>query len=121
MLLYVSFAIPTESVKPRILFSTKKLEILERLSLNITIGEKLTILDKSNVTVECTATGVPPPLLSWTKDGIKLNSLEPNLLHLRNIALEDAGRYTCTADNFLGFVSQSTLLSVKGKYIFYWK
>ncbi|KAL9986930.1 hypothetical protein ACROYT_G001147 [Oculina patagonica] len=102
-----------ESVKPKIVFSTKQQEILERRSLNITIGEKLTILDKSNVTVECTATGVPPPLLSWTKDGIKLKSLETNLLHLKNIALEDAGRYTCTAENFLGFVSQSTLLSVR--------
>lgn len=107
----------TESVKPRILFSTKSQEILERLSLNITIGEKLTILDKSNVTMECSAKGVPPPSLSWSKDGVKLKSLQSNLLHLRNIAQENTGRYTCTAENFLGFVSQSTLLSVRGKYM----
>lgn len=109
----------TESVKPRILFSTKAQEILQRLSINITIGEKLTILDKSNVTIECTAEGVPPPSLSWSKDGVKLNSLQTNLLHLRNIAREDTGRYTCTAENFLGFVSQSTLLSVRGRYMFW--
>ena len=105
-------------MKPKILFSTKQRKILKRRSLNITIGEKLTILDTSNVTVECTATGVPPPLLSWSKDGVKLESLQTNLLHLKNIALEDAGRYTCTAENFLGFVSRSTLVSVRGKYIF---
>ena len=106
-------------MKPRILFSTKTREILQRLSTNITIGEKLTILDKSNVTVECSAEGVPPPSLSWTKDGVKLKSLQSNLLHLRNIAREDTGRYTCTAENFLGFVSQSTLLSVRGRYMFW--
>ena len=107
-------------MKPRILFSTKAQEILQRLSINITIGEKLTILDKSNVTVECSAEGVPPPSLSWSKDGVKLKSLQSNLLHLRDIAREDTGRYTCTAENFLGFVSQSTLLSVRGRYMF-WK
>lgn len=106
-------------MKPRILFSRKEQEILKRLSLNITIGEKLTILDKSNVTVECSAEGVPPPSLSWSKDGAKLKSWQTNLLHLRGIAREDTGRYTCTAENFLGFVSQSTLLSVRGKYIFW--
>lgn len=109
----------TESVKPRILFSTKAQEILQRLSINITIGEKLTILDKSNVSVDCSAEGVPPPSLSWSKDGVKLTSLQSNLLHLRNIAREDTGRYTCTAENFLGFVSQSTLLSVRGRYMFW--
>lgn len=106
-------------MKPRILFSTKAQEILQRLSINITIGEKLTILDKSNVTVECSAEGAPPPSLSWTKDGVKLKSLQSNLLHLMNIAREDTGRYTCTAENFLGFVSQSTLLSVRGRYMFW--
>ena len=106
-------------MKPRILFSTKEQEILKRLSLNITIGEKLTILDKSNVTVECSAEGVPPPSLSWSKDGVKLKTLQTNLLHLKNIAREDTGRYSCTAENFLGFISQSTLLSVRGKYMFW--
>lgn len=110
---------PTESVKPRILFSTRKQEILKRLSVNITIGETLTILDRSNVTVECTAKGVPPPTLTWSKDGVKMKSAQTNILHLMNTALKDAGRYTCTADNFLGFVSQSTVLSVRGKYIFW--
>ena len=112
------FLLPsTESVKPRILFSTKAQEILQRLSINITIGEKLTILDKSNVTVECSAEGVPPPSLSWRKDEIKLKGLQSNLLRLRNITRDDTGRYTCTAENFLGFVSQSTLLSVRGRYM----
>lgn len=105
-------------MKPRILFATRKQEILDRVSLNLTIGEKLTILDKSNVTVECVATGVPQPSLSWSKDDIKLKSSQTSLLQLSNVALKDAGRYTCTAENFLGFVSHSTVLSVRGKYVF---
>lgn len=106
----------SEPVKPRILFSTKEQEILQRVSVNLTIGEKLTVLEKSNVTVECMARGMPPPLLSWSKGGVKLDISQVNLLHLQSVTLEDAGRYTCTADNFLGSDSQSAVLSVRGKY-----
>ena len=106
----------SEPVKPRILFSTKEQEILQRVSVNLTIGEKLTILDKSNVSLECMARGMPPPLLSWSKGGVKLDISQVNLLHLQSVSLEDAGRYTCTADNFLGSDSQSAVLSVRGKY-----
>jgi len=103
-------------VKPRILSVTKERELLQRLSVNITIGEKLTILDRSNVTVECMAKGIPPPSLSWRKDGdILENTSAANILHLRGVTLEDAGRYTCTADNFVGSDSQSAVLSVRGK------
>ena len=106
---------PPEPVKPIILFSTKEQEILQRVSVNLTVGEKLTILDKSNVTVECMARGMPPPSLTWSKNGVKLDISQASLLHLQSVTLEDVGRYTCTADNFLGFDSRSAVLSVRGK------
>ena len=105
----------TEPVKPSILFTPKEQEILKRLSVNITVGEKLAILDKSNVTIKCMAKGMPPPSLSWSKDGNKLENAQPNLLHLMSITLEDSGRYTCSADNFMGSDRQSAVLTVRGK------
>ena len=81
--------------------------------MNITIGEKLTVLDKSNVSIECLGNGIPSPSLSWSKDGLKLEST--NVIHLSRVSLEDAGLYTCSMENFLGSDSQSVVLSVKGK------
>ena len=83
--------------------------------MNITIGEKLTVLDKSNVSIECMGKGMPSPSLSWSKDGLKLESAQSNVLHLSRVSLEDAGLYACTMENFLGSDSQSVVLSVKGK------
>lgn len=105
----------SEPVKPKILFSTKVQEILQLVSVNITIGEKLTVLDKSNVSIECLGNGIPSPSLSWSKDGLKLESAQSNVIHLSRVSLEDAGLYTCSMENFLGSDSQSVVLSVKGK------
>ena len=86
--------------------------------MNITIGEKLTVLDKSNVTIVCKAEGIPSPTLSWSKDGFRLpENLQSSVLHLTWVTLEDAGRYICTVENYLGSDSQSMDLSVTGEYI----
>lgn len=105
----------TEPVKPKIFPASEETELLRRLSVNITIGEKLTVLDKSNVTIECVAEGIPPPSLSWSNDGIRVENSEGNFLHLRGVTKEDSGRYTCSADNFLGSDRQSAILTVRGK------
>ncbi|XP_068741513.1 hemicentin-1-like isoform X2 [Montipora capricornis] len=102
-----------EPVMPRILYSTREQKILQHVSMNITIGEKLTVLDKSNVTIVCKAEGIPSPTLSWSKDGFRLpENLQTSVLHLTWVTLEDAGRYICTVENYLGSDSQSVDLSV---------
>ena len=105
----------TEPVKPKIFPASEETELLRRLSVNITIGEKLTVLDKSNVTIECLAEGIPPPSLSWSNDGKDMENSGGNFLHLRSVTREDSGRYTCSADNFLGSNRQSAILTVRGK------
>lgn len=105
----------TEPVKPKIFPASEETELHRRLSVNITIGEKLTVLDKSNVTIECLAEGIPPPSLSWSNDGKKVENSGRNFLHLRSVSKEDSGRYTCSADNFLGSDRQSAILTVRGK------
>ena len=59
----------------------------------------LTVLEGSNITLHCNATGKPTSNITWTKDG------SPTVLHrgetysIVNIQKQAAGDYTCTAWN----------------------
>uniref|UniRef100_A0A3Q0T533 Ig-like domain-containing protein n=1 Tax=Amphilophus citrinellus TaxID=61819 RepID=A0A3Q0T533_AMPCI len=71
--------------------------------------EPVTVIQGSLVTLTCEARGVPPPTLTWMKDGQPL-SLHRNLLldgqetrlQLPDVAPSDAGFYSCVASNQAG-------------------
>ncbi|XP_038613568.1 hemicentin-1 [Tachyglossus aculeatus] len=62
------------------------------------------------VTLQCIATGIPNPSITWLKDGQPVNIARGNIqlqssgrvLQIAKILLEDAGRYTCVATNAAG-------------------
>ncbi|TKS79048.1 Hemicentin-2 [Collichthys lucidus] len=81
--------------------------------------EPVTIVQGSLVTLTCEAHGVPPPTLTWIKDGQPL-SLHRNLLldgqetrlQLPDVAPSDAGLYSCVASNQAGSSTKSFNLTV---------
>ncbi|XP_055017752.1 hemicentin-1 [Boleophthalmus pectinirostris] len=81
--------------------------------------EPVTVVQGSLVTLTCEARGVPPPSLTWFKDGQPL-SLHRNLLldgqetrlQLPNVAPADAGLYSCVASNQVGSSTKGFNLTV---------
>ncbi|XP_072563615.1 hemicentin-1 [Paramormyrops kingsleyae] len=81
--------------------------------------EQVTVVQGSLVTLSCEARGMPPPSLSWLKDGQPL-SLHRNLLldgqetrlHLTAVASHDAGLYSCVASNAAGSSTKTFNLTV---------
>ncbi|KAK5871231.1 hypothetical protein PBY51_004123 [Eleginops maclovinus] len=81
--------------------------------------EPVTVVQGSLVTLTCEARGVPPPTLTWMKDGQPL-SLHRNLLldgqetrlQLPDVAPGDAGLYSCVASNQAGSSTKSFNLTV---------
>ncbi|XP_049335709.1 hemicentin-1 isoform X1 [Astyanax mexicanus] len=72
------------------------------------------------MSLQCVATGVPAPSITWLKDGrpvdttqglIKLESAG-KVLHIKEARLEDAGKYTCVATNAAGEAQQHIRLNV---------
>jgi hypothetical protein len=72
----------------------------------------------SNIELKCQFGGSPPPTIRWSKDSGSLpnNSREVNNeLWFRNIRLDNAGRYICTATSNLGILSRDyVVLNVRG-------
>ncbi|KII73714.1 Neural cell adhesion molecule 2 [Thelohanellus kitauei] len=56
-----------------------------------------------NVTINVEVTGDPPPYISWWRNGVKINgfrvNVEDSALRLSFLKRNDAGIYTCVADN----------------------
>ncbi|CAH3185759.1 unnamed protein product [Porites lobata] len=69
---------------------------------------------KSNVTFHCNATGIPDPVISWSKEGSDIPLRHSaGVLSLTGVISDDNGRYICTAKNAAGTSTTSIELTVE--------
>ncbi|KAG7230562.1 hypothetical protein INR49_025278 [Caranx melampygus] len=75
----------------------------------VQVPENVSVVVKNPVALNCEASGIPLPAISWLKDGrpVKATSSVRILsggrsLRLMHAAVEDAGRYTCIVSNSAG-------------------
>ena len=75
-----------------------------------------TVTERDNITLTCTASGTPPPSVSWVKvsSGERVNGSE---LVFTNINRSEAGEYRCEASNECGNASESASIDVQCKFI----
>ncbi|XP_012721740.2 hemicentin-1 [Fundulus heteroclitus] len=69
--------------------------------------EELTIPVNSPLELECSAVGVPPPTISWLKDGRPLEGADivqenGHVVRISKVQVEDEGLYTCLASSLAG-------------------
>ncbi|XP_035509461.1 hemicentin-1 [Morone saxatilis] len=82
-------------------------------------GERSVVLHKA-ISLECISSGIPPPSITWLKDGRPVDTTQGHLklesagrmLKVTEARLEDTGRYTCLATNAAGEAQQHIRLSV---------
>ncbi|XP_067907098.1 neuronal cell adhesion molecule a isoform X2 [Heterodontus francisci] len=83
-----------------------------------------TVLRGQILFLECIAEGLPTPIIHWTKEGGELPShraFEINFkktLKIIDVSEADAGKYRCTAKNYLG--TSTHVISVTVKAAPYW-
>ncbi|XP_055516059.1 hemicentin-1-like [Leucoraja erinacea] len=81
--------------------------------------QNVSITLNGSVSLECQSQAVPPPTLTWTKDGQPLArhaglvfSQNDSLIQIKSARVQDAGRYTCKASNDAGKTEKSHYLNV---------
>uniref|UniRef100_A0A4W6D352 Hemicentin-1 n=1 Tax=Lates calcarifer TaxID=8187 RepID=A0A4W6D352_LATCA len=82
-------------------------------------AERSVVLHKP-ISLECISSGIPPPSVTWLKDGRPVDTTQEHLklesagraLKVTDARLEDSGRYTCLATNAAGEAQQHIRLSV---------
>ncbi|XP_058494160.1 hemicentin-1 isoform X1 [Solea solea] len=82
-------------------------------------AERSVVLHKP-VSLECISSGIPPPSITWIKDGRPVDTTQEHLklesagriLRVTDSRMEDSGRYTCLATNAAGEAQQHIRLSV---------
>ncbi|XP_009071332.1 PREDICTED: hemicentin-1-like, partial [Acanthisitta chloris] len=83
------------------------------------VPQDLTVLQNRQVILECKSDAVPPPTISWLKNGELLEGTprvrilsSGRYLQINNAALGDTATYTCRARNVAGEMSREFVLTV---------
>lgn len=71
------------------------------------MAQTIIVTKGQSLILECVASGMPPPKVSWEKDGTDVSGHNKTRFLLTNLLIEatseeDSGRYTCTATNGIG-------------------
>ena len=84
-----------------------------------------TVLEGRPTVMNCTAKGIPPPVLSWILDGGELppdaairNLSGQSILRLSETSKSMEGCYTCEAKNKAGVARSNSTLHVLGLFDF---
>lgn len=137
----------------KVLSSQGEINIRERRSENCRVGgckaptiksppKNFTIELGSKKIIRCRAQGVPPPIITWEKDDVKIEKIDQwstkyrissnnvmksgkvktvrSNLEINNLYNKEAGYYTCTARNEIGSIqsSRSYIKFTSGKTVF---
>ncbi|XP_045905935.1 hemicentin-1 [Micropterus dolomieu] len=89
-------------------------------SIRTTGSAERSVVVHKPVSLECISSGIPPPSITWLKDGRPVDTTHGHLklesagrmLKVTEARLEDSGRYTCLATNAAGEAQQHIRLSV---------
>ena len=90
--------------------------------MDLEVPEVLTEGER-NVTLNCSFTGIPAPIVHWEKDeevftpegSRRVNNIDGlSQLEIGILTLPDAGEYTCVVTNVAGTVLRSSFVTVEG-------
>ena len=101
----------------------KTIEAQDRSPVTLFIGDNVTALTNTSITIQCPTSGVPTPTVTWTKDGEQITSdgrytvQDDGSLLIKEADEQDSDRYTCSASGGAGKDSASSTVNIVGKVL----
>ncbi|XP_075320396.1 secreted immunoglobulin domain 4 [Odontesthes bonariensis] len=77
---------------------------------------EMTVVEGQIVTMECQASGSPPPVISWSKLRAPLpwkHTMANGVLTITSVGRQDSGEYICNATNINGYSEAYTQIEVE--------
>ena len=99
----------------------KTIEAQDRSPVTLFIGDNVTALTNTSITIQCPTSGVPTPTVTWTKDGEQITNdgrytvQDDGSLLISEAGEEDNTRYTCTAGSVAGKGNASSTINIVGE------
>lgn len=93
----------------------------ERLRFVFKPEDQVTDLESPEIQLRCQAAGHPPPIISWSHNGVQLgltsrHQMKPEgTLIIRNIEASDYGVYRCEASNDYGRIAANAQIKINCK------
>lgn len=94
------------------------------VTANIVLNNGNTFAVASDISLPCHVQGYPAPVVTWTKDGVPLESdgmryqiTESHRLLVFGASPADSGYYRCVAANAFGSAEHAEQINVEGAYI----
>ena len=86
--------------------------VVPRVSIS---SNQLMAEEEQTITIACSATGQPPPTITWSKSIGSLPdraAVNKGALKINNVSRKDGGIYICKAENILGTAMTTALLMI---------
>ena len=94
----------------------------KREPVSIRIGQALSVLSGTRVSIECHVSGVPKPDVTWSRQDSKMDTdgrvlVKDSILIITNATKADTDVYLCKAVNLAGEVEASSMVNVTSKSV----
>ena len=127
---YALFIFLTDVLAPLVLStwikgSLGRIKSLKEIKpIRLTIGDEVTALTESPITIDCPVTGRPKPTVTWKRNGKDiadgedyklLGGVNNSIAVLKTDSVADSGIFVCTATSLIGSNSANSALTFVSK------